>query len=42
MSNHLNLQKKIMAVFAGSWRKINPILLIVLSAAAGILIYYVF
>lgn len=29
-------------VFAGSWRKINPILLIVLSAAAGILIYYVF
>ena len=29
-------------VFAGSWRMINPILLIVLSAAAGILIYYVF
>ena len=29
-------------VFAGSWRKVNPILLIVLSAAAGILIYYVF
>ena len=29
-------------VFVGSWRKINPILLIVLSAAAGILIYYVF
>ena len=29
-------------VFAGSWRKINPILLIVLSAAAGILLYYVF
>ena len=29
-------------VFAGSWRKVNPILLIVLSAVAGILIYYVF
>ena len=29
-------------VFIGSWRKVNPILLIVLSAAAGILIYYVF
>lgn len=29
-------------VFVGSWRKVNPILLIVLSAAAGILIYYVF
>ena len=29
-------------IFAGSWRKVNPILLIVLSAAAGILIYYVF
>lgn len=27
-------------VLAGSWRKVNPILLIVLSAAAGILIYY--
>ncbi len=27
------------AVFAGSWRKINPILLICLSAAAGVLIY---
>ena len=29
-------------VFVGSWRKVNPILLIVLSAGAGILIYYVF
>lgn len=29
-------------VFAGSWRNVNPILLIVLSAAAGIFIYYVF
>ena len=29
-------------VFVGSWRKVNPILLIVLSAAAGILIYYIF
>ena len=29
-------------VFVGSWRKVDPILLIVLSAAAGILIYYVF
>ncbi|HJA96176.1 MAG TPA: chromate transporter [Candidatus Alistipes faecavium] len=29
-------------VFVGSWRKVNPILLIVLSAAAGVLIYYVF
>ena len=28
--------------FVGSWRKVNPILLIVLSAGAGILIYYVF
>ena len=28
------------AVLLGSWRKVNPILLIVLSAAAGILIYY--
>ena len=28
--------------FGGSWRKVNPILLIVLSAGAGILIYYVF
>lgn len=28
------------AVFLGSWRKVNPILLIVLSAAAGVLIYY--
>ncbi len=27
-------------VFVGSWRKVNPIVLIVLSAAAGILIYY--
>ena len=30
------------AVFAGSWRKINTILLFCLSAAAGVLIYYVF
>ena len=29
-------------VFVGSWRKVNPILLIVLSPGAGILIYYVF
>ena len=29
-------------VFLGSWRKVNPILLIVLSAVAGIFIYYVF
>ena len=29
-------------VFVGSWRKVDPILLIVLSAAAGILINYVF
>ncbi len=29
-------------VFIGSLRKVNPILLIVLSAAAGILIYYLF
>lgn len=29
-------------VFAGSLRKINPILLIIFSAVAGILIYYVF
>ena len=29
-------------VFIGSWRKVNPILLIVLSAVAGILIYHVF
>ena len=29
-------------VFVGSWRKVNPILLIVLSAGAGIMIYYVF
>ena len=27
-------------VLAGSWRKVNPILMIVLSAAAGIAIYY--
>lgn len=27
-------------VFVGSWRKVNPIVLIVLSAVAGILIYY--
>ncbi|HUN14637.1 MULTISPECIES: chromate transporter [unclassified Alistipes] len=30
------------AVFVGSWRKVNPILLICLSAAAGIAIYYLF
>ncbi|MDE6069596.1 MAG: chromate transporter [Alistipes sp.] len=30
------------AVFVGSWRKVNPILLIGLSAAAGIAIYYAF
>ncbi len=30
------------AVFVGSWRKVNPILLICLSAAAGIVIYYLF
>ena len=30
------------AVFVGSWRKINPILLICLSAGAGIVIYYLF
>lgn len=30
------------AVFVGSWRKVNPILLICLSAAAGIGIYYLF
>ncbi|WP_300188624.1 chromate transporter [uncultured Alistipes sp.] len=29
-------------VFIGSLRKVNPILLIILSAVAGILIYYVF
>ena len=29
-------------VLVGSWRKVNPILLIVLSAVAGILIYHVF
>lgn len=29
-------------VLAGSWRKVNPILLIVSSAATGIVIYYVF
>lgn len=29
-------------VFVGAMRKVNPILLIVLSAAGGILIYYVF
>ena len=28
------------AVFVGSWRKVNPILLILLSAAAGVAIYY--
>ena len=27
-------------VFIGAWRKVNPILLILLSAVAGILIYY--
>lgn len=30
------------AVFVGSWRKVNPILLICLSAAAGIAIYHTF
>lgn len=30
------------AVFIGSWRKVNPILLICLSAAAGIVVYYIF
>ncbi len=30
------------AVFVGSWRKVNPILLICFSAAAGIAIYYLF
>lgn len=30
------------STFLASWRKVNPILLIVCSAAAGILIYYVF
>jgi len=30
------------AVFIGSWRKVNPILLICLSAAAGVMIYGVF
>ncbi len=30
------------AVLVGSWRKVNPILLICLSAAAGIAVYYVF
>ncbi len=30
------------AVFIGSWRKVNPILLIILSAVAGIVIYYPF
>lgn len=29
-------------VFLGSWFKVNPILLIALSAAAGIVIYYIF
>ena len=28
------------SVLIGSWRKVNPIALIVLSAAAGIAIYY--
>lgn len=28
------------AVLVGSWKKVNPILLIILSAAAGIAIYY--
>lgn len=28
-------------VLVGSWRKVNPIALIVLSAVAGIVIYYV-
>lgn len=30
------------SVLAGSWRKVNPILLILLSAAAGIVVYYIF
>ena len=30
------------ALFGGSVKKVNPILLICLSAAAGILIYYIF
>lgn len=29
-------------IFVGSWRNVNPILLIVLSAATGIVIYYLF
>ena len=30
------------AVLLGSWRKVNPMLLIGLSAAAGVMIYYLF
>ena len=30
------------ATLVGSWRKVNPILMILLSAVAGVLIYYVF
>ncbi|MBO5234843.1 MAG: chromate transporter [Alistipes sp.] len=30
------------ATLVGSWRKVNPILMILLSAVAGIVIYYVF
>ena len=30
------------ATLIGSWRKVNPILMILLSAMAGVLIYYVF
>lgn len=30
------------ATLIGSWRKVNPILMILLSAVAGVLIYYVF
>ena len=27
-------------VLVGAWRKVNPILLILLSAAAGVVVYY--
>ena len=30
------------STLVGSWRKVNPILMILLSAVAGVLIYYVF
>ena len=30
------------AALLGSWRKVNPILMILLSAVAGIVIYYIF